>query len=181
MPPQDATIWSPDTCGCQLYIRVDAAGNPVFIHSDDVRAEHQARIAAGDPTANPVLAEPHQACPDHAALGHVPSQALIGVIQEEQARRNRALALAKAIVDVAPQGFEWSFASDRTLHVRIGKLSPAQRARGRLLEGAGRFLTPAEVAELNLLMVGNPLSAAERSMLQVQAELEFGPGKVLVS
>lgn len=180
MPPQDCTTWSPDTCGCKLYIRVDALGNTIFLDHQAVRAEHQARIQAGDPSANPVLAQPASICSDHANLGHTLSQALIGVIRSEQARRNRALALAQSVVDIAPQGYEWSFTPDRVLHVRIGRMTPQQRARGVTLEGVGRFLTPGEVAELNLLLVGSPLSALERSQLQTQADLEFGPGKVVV-
>ena len=181
MPSQDVTTWTSDTCGCRLYTRVDAAGNTIFLDHQQVIAEQQARIQAGDPTANRELTRPARLCPDHANLGHTLSQALVGVIRGEQGRRNRILSMAHGQVDIAPEGYEWSFTPDRVLHVRIGKLTPQQMARGSALENMGRFLTPSERAEANLLLRGDPLSAIERSQLQTQADLEFGPGKAVVS
>lgn len=143
MPRQDATRWRPDTCSCELYIRVDALGQAVYLDDGAVRAEHQARIAAGDPTAAAVLAPPAVLCPEHAALGQALGPGLAAVILGEQDRRNRAIAVVAGVIrplylNLTDEDFEpflrravaWRYDAQRVLEVSLPglALAPAQRA-----------------------------------------------------
>lgn len=99
MPRQDATLWKPDTCDCQLYIRVDNGGNVIFLDAADVLTEHQARIIDRDPTANPVLSPDHKVCEIHRSRGHSKmNRELCDVVLEENKRKNSVLVdLAGAV------------------------------------------------------------------------------------
>lgn len=139
---QDALQWKPDTCGCQLYIRVEQ-GKVVFLDDASVRTQHQARIDAGDPTANPVLAPPALLCREHADLGITMDKGLIPVIREEQTRRDQVLALAKTVV-AGLEDFVWWFDAQRVLRVVIADITEAKRGQIQALVnsnlGAGKVV-----------------------------------------
>jgi len=118
MPKQDATLWRPDTCDCEFYIQLDKQGNTVFLDADDVRREHQARIDAGDPTANRTLAPKAKLCDPHVAKGHQLHQNLISVVVEEQSRRDSAIALAMEVdPDTKREDVQWFYDPQRVLHL----------------------------------------------------------------
>ncbi len=87
MTRQNVTLWKPNTCDCEFYIRLDEQGDIVFLDYEEVKAEQQKRIAAKDPAVNPILCHPHKICPRHATQGHKLGQNLVTVIKEEQARK----------------------------------------------------------------------------------------------
>lgn len=117
MPRQDATLWSPDTCDCKFYIRVENE-RVIFLDHEAVQAEHGDRIAKGDPTANKKLAPNAKLCSAHAAHGHRLHADLVKVVQEERTRRNTVVTLVKDVdPEVKPEEIQWFYDSQRQLHV----------------------------------------------------------------
>ena len=154
MARQDATLWRPDTCDCEFYIRVDSDGNPIYLDHNQVIAEHQARINAKDPTANPVISRPAKACDVHSGMGHSVGKTLFNVVKEENQRKNIALDEVRKALDIPDDKAGeindhcvWSFDQDRNLNV----------------------------------MVISPLAQAKRSALQAVLHSKFGEGKVRIS
>ena len=85
MPRQDAIFWEPDTCDCRFYMR----GDGTFLSDEEVRAEHQARIDAGDSTAIKDLAPAaSRVCNAHRHIGK--NQALAETVKEESRRKGKA-------------------------------------------------------------------------------------------
>lgn len=128
MSRQDATLWSPDTCDCEFYFRVENS-KTIFLDHEVVQAEQQRRIDAGDPSANKQLAPKAKLCAAHAAHGHRLHQNLISVVEEEQSRRDSAIALVKDTdPDMKREEVQWFYDSGRVLHVLAPpKLNKNQR------------------------------------------------------
>ena len=131
MPRQDATLWSPDGCDCSFYVRVDETGTVIFLDHNDVQAEHARRIAAKDPTANPVLCPPARICKAHSNIGHKLDRNLLPIIQEEQARIKTAHDLSEQAGLNWNTDVHYSFDAQRVLHIKVprGKSSMIQLGR----------------------------------------------------
>lgn len=157
MPRQEGTRWMPDTCKCEIYIQVDAYGQSVFVDYAMLRAEHEARILAKDPTVNPKVSPPPILCAEHATLGHTLGSNLVTTIRDEQALRSTAVRKTKEFVldrllaafpnlkredfEGYPGGFParaeyvawldeqvaWTFSPDRVLSLIVKTLTPTQK------------------------------------------------------
>lgn len=88
MPSQDAIVWRPDTCDCEVLI--DSKGN--ILDEEQVRQEQKARIAAKDSSANKVVLRPlRDICTVHKNMGHmVKNRALLNVLVDETQRKSSA-------------------------------------------------------------------------------------------
>ena len=127
MPRQDHTIWSPDTCSCQIMY--DNNGN--VLDEKQMRQEQLARIAAGDRTANTVpLRVLRDVCPEHQNLGHLQKgAALLSVLVEENIRKKLGIQIAlDNVPGLKESDIDWSLDAARVLILNLpsGKCTNSQ-------------------------------------------------------
>lgn len=133
MPRQDATLWSPPTCGCKIYFRLDGQGNVVYLDSDDVKREHQNRKMARDKTINPRTPPSATLCEEHKNLGQVLDPAHVNVLRAEAFLwQNVRTAIQEAVPSFSTDDYSAEFDSKRELKVILpDKLTGSQKATVR--------------------------------------------------
>ena len=118
MPRQDATLWSPLTCKCKIYFKVDNQGNMVYLDSEDVKKEHAERKKAKDKTATPRTPPSATLCEDHKNIGQTMGPALVNILRTESFLwQNVRIAIQEAIPEFSTDDYSAEFDNKRELTV----------------------------------------------------------------
>lgn len=125
-------MWSPDTCGCQLYqihdpeSATEAGRTPQFCSWEDAKEVIAARHLAGVPnTALVDLPEP-RVCVDHAMDPLFGKPHHDRVLDENRMKNGVWAEIVKIAPDAAPDELAWAFDEARNLTVSHPSLTRGQ-------------------------------------------------------